>query len=111
MLAILIVSFLMPIKQANAQGNDGRTFVPLEISSETFIPLTDEELEEIRNNDEYTVELTYDQAVERTSEITGDSIEDIKKEKSKYLFKGCKKSWYKCENIGGSNSNCDMYMD
>jgi hypothetical protein len=32
----------MPIKQANAQGNDGRTFVPL----------TDEELEEIRKNNE-----------------------------------------------------------
>ncbi|MFJ7993275.1 hypothetical protein ACIQY5_13970 [Peribacillus frigoritolerans] len=51
MLAILIV-FLMPIKQANAQGNNGRTFVPLEISSETLVPLTDEELEEIRKNNE-----------------------------------------------------------
>ncbi|MGE6716762.1 hypothetical protein ACQKGD_05215 [Peribacillus frigoritolerans] len=31
LLAILIVSILMPIKQANAQGNDGRTFVPFEL--------------------------------------------------------------------------------
>ncbi|MBX9958201.1 hypothetical protein H7T43_25490 [Peribacillus simplex] len=80
LLAILIVSVLTPIKQANAQGNDGRIFVPLKISSKKFVPLADEELEEIRKNDEYTVELTYDQAVERTSEITGDSIKDIKKE-------------------------------
>ena len=64
------VSILTPINQANAKGNDERTFVPLKISSEKFVPLTDEELEEIRNNDEYTLEVTYDQAVERTSEIT-----------------------------------------
>lgn len=57
LLAILIVSILTPIKQAKDQGNDGRTFPPLEILSETFSPLTDEELEEIRKNNEYTVEL------------------------------------------------------
>ena len=80
LLAMLIVSIFNPIKQVDAEGNSNGTFVPLENSSEEFVPLTDEELEEIRKNDEYSVDLTYDQAVERTSEITGDTIEEIKKE-------------------------------
>lgn len=80
LLAMLIVSIFNPIKQVDAEGNSNGTFVPLENSSEEFVPLTDEELEEIRKNGEYNVELTYDQAVERTSEITGDTIEKIKKE-------------------------------
>ncbi|MDF2000502.1 hypothetical protein [Peribacillus frigoritolerans] len=106
MLAIIIVSILTPIKQANAQGNDGRTFVPLEISSETFVPLTDEELEEIRNNDEYTVELTYDQAVERTSEITGDSIEDIKKENPNTCSEDVKRVGLNARTLGEATATC-----
>ena len=42
---------------------------------------TDEELEKLRNSgQDYEVELTYDQVVERTAEITGKSVEEVKKE-------------------------------
>ncbi|MGJ7036037.1 hypothetical protein HNQ84_002089 [Anoxybacillus eryuanensis] len=62
------------------ENNDIRKFVELK-ESDVFTPMTDEELDKIRDSDEdYHVELTYEQAVERTAEITGKSVEQVMKE-------------------------------
>lgn len=44
---------------------------------------SDEELEKIRNSgQDYEVKLTYDQVVERTVELTGKSVEEVKRDGS-----------------------------
>ncbi|KFZ42967.1 hypothetical protein CS060_05245 [Anoxybacillus flavithermus] len=76
---LFILSNLAPINnQVYAEeNNDIRKFVELK-ESDVFTPMTDEELDKIRDSDEdYHVELTYEQAVERTAEITGKSVEQV----------------------------------
>ncbi|PDM40139.1 hypothetical protein [Geobacillus sp. LYN3] len=95
MITIFALSVFTPIStQVHAEQNDTvKGFVPLtDEKSKPFIPMTDEQLEKIRNsNEDYDIELTYEQAVKRTAELTGKSIDQIKKEypntESSYLKK------------------------
>ncbi|MBE2906304.1 hypothetical protein [Anoxybacillus flavithermus] len=84
MITIFALSVFTPIStQVHAEQNDTvKGFVPLTAEkSKPFIPMTDEQLEKIRNsNEDYDIELTYEQAVKKTAELTGKSIDQIKKE-------------------------------
>lgn len=80
--AVLALSIFVPTSnQVHAEENNKvKEFVEL-TDDKPFVPMTDKQLNEIRNsNQDYHVELTYEQAVERTAELTGKSIEQVKKE-------------------------------
>ena len=79
---VFLLSIIMYSPITNAEENF-KTSIPLEKPdlSKPFVPLTDQELQKIRNSGkDYTVELTYEQAIERAAEISGKSIEKLKKE-------------------------------
>ncbi|RIW27285.1 hypothetical protein D3H55_23175 [Bacillus salacetis] len=68
---------------------------------------TNQELEQLRNSgQDYEVELTYDQVVERTAELTGKSIEEVKKETPAPTFKAMSA---KTMSATASSSNCGWY--
>ncbi|MFJ7837967.1 hypothetical protein ACIQXG_00735 [Lysinibacillus sphaericus] len=49
--------------------------------------LSESELESIRDNEEYMIELTYNQALERAAEVSGKSIEELKIQHPPYSFR------------------------
>jgi hypothetical protein len=56
-------------------------FIVLLFSNNALAAKSDEELNKIRKSGkDYTVELTYDQAVKRAAELSGKSVEEIKEE-------------------------------
>lgn len=73
-LTIFTSTLTLPLYQANASTNVNPTFDNNDV-------LNSNELEAIRNSEEeYTIPLTYEQAVERTAEMTNKTITEVKGE-------------------------------
>ena len=82
MAGIMLFSTLTPLQMAEASETvETNSFAKLDLSK-PFVPLSDNEVSEIVNSDleSYSIELTYEQAIARTSQITGKPIEQLIKE-------------------------------